>query len=203
MDDFAPRSAALEYWFWKFNSGDLAFLVDFIVRRRTGEAEVRVSLWVRGLGRVEHERGDVWSTDPRRVAIGESELQPQGSTGVAGDISWDLRWTGGADLVEPLPGLVARARPLDMQFLLRPGARFSGSVRVGSEIFAVDDVPGAFTHYWGRRLSEKWLWISATSFEGDPLRRLEVLIARSRLWAAFRCRCRAPTPGRPTAGDRS
>lgn len=192
MDDFAPRSTALEYWFWKFNSGDLAFLVDFIVRRRTGDAEVRVSLWIRGLGRVVHQRGDDWSTDRKRVSIGESQLQPEGSTGVAGDISWDLRWTGGADLVEPQPRLVARVRPLDMEFLLRPGARFSGSVRVGSESFAVDDVPGLLTHYWGRRLSENWLWISATSFEEDPLRRLEVLIARSRLWG------RIPLP-MPTA----
>jgi len=192
MDDFAPRSAALEYWFWKFNSRDLAFLVDFIVRRRTGDAEVRVSLWVRGLGRVVHQHSDDWSTDANRVSIGECQLQPDGSTGVAGDIGWDLRWTGGADLVEPFPRLVARVRPLDMEFLLRPGARFSGSVRVGSETFVADDVPGALTHYWGRRLPEHWLWISATSFEDDPLRRLEVLIARSRLWG------RIPLP-MPTA----
>jgi hypothetical protein len=192
MDDFAPRSAALEYWFWKFHSGDLAFLVDFIVRRRTGDAEVRVSLWVRGLGRVVHQRDDDWSTDAGRVAIGGSQLQAQGSTGVAGDISWDLRWTGGADLVEPWPRVMARVQPLDMQFLLRPSARFSGSVRVGSATFAVDDVPGLLTHYWGRQLSEHWLWISATSFEDDPRRRLEVLIARSRLWG------RIPLP-MPTA----
>ena len=44
MDPFAPRDhAALDYWFWKFHVGDLAFLVDVIVRRRTGTSETRVS----------------------------------------------------------------------------------------------------------------------------------------------------------------
>lgn len=65
MDNFASREAPLEYWFGTFNAGDLGFLVDFIVRRRTGEGEVRVSLWVRGHGRVEHQLSDAWSTDAR------------------------------------------------------------------------------------------------------------------------------------------
>lgn len=33
MDDFESRGAPLEYWFFKFNHGPLAFLVDFITRR--------------------------------------------------------------------------------------------------------------------------------------------------------------------------
>ena len=43
MDDFAGRDAPLEYWFFKVVSGDLAFLVDWIVCKELGEAEVRVS----------------------------------------------------------------------------------------------------------------------------------------------------------------
>ena len=43
MEDFAGRDAPLEYWFLKVVSGDLAFLVDWIVRKELGEAEVRVS----------------------------------------------------------------------------------------------------------------------------------------------------------------
>ena len=34
MEDFQSRGAPLEYWFFKFNSGPLALLVDFIIRRR-------------------------------------------------------------------------------------------------------------------------------------------------------------------------
>jgi hypothetical protein len=51
-DDLVTRSTALEYWFVKVHAGDLAFLVDYIVRRAPGRAEVRVSLWTRGRPRV-------------------------------------------------------------------------------------------------------------------------------------------------------
>ena len=182
MDAFTPREAALEYWFWTFHAGDLAFLVDFIVRRRTGEGEIRVSLWVRGQGRVEHLQTAEWSADAQRIAIGDGQLSPDGSTGAVGDIAWDLSWSTVAKAISPTPGLSGRAHPLDLRFLLRPDARFNGSVRVGGETFAVANEPGSFTHYWGRRLPDHWLWISATRFEGHPEQRLEAAIGRSRLW---------------------
>jgi hypothetical protein len=62
MDDFESRGAPLEYWFFKFNHGHLAFLVDFITRRRQQQAEVRLSLWVRGNGRVERACSPSWRT---------------------------------------------------------------------------------------------------------------------------------------------
>jgi hypothetical protein len=40
-----PGTGALNYWFWEFHVEDLAILVDVILRRRTGSAEVRVTLW--------------------------------------------------------------------------------------------------------------------------------------------------------------
>ena len=36
--------AALEYWFFKLNSGPIALLVDWIARRRIGEQWLRVSV---------------------------------------------------------------------------------------------------------------------------------------------------------------
>ena len=50
--DVASRGAPLEYWFVKLHADGLAFLADFIVRRSIGQAEVRVSMWVRGQGTV-------------------------------------------------------------------------------------------------------------------------------------------------------
>jgi hypothetical protein len=182
MDDFASRAAPLEYWFWKFHAGDLAFLVDFILRRRTDQAEVRVSLWVRGEGRVEHLVSRSWSADTNTVSVGDQRLTPSGSTGAAADISWDLRWQPGEPLVDPRPGFLGPMHPFDMELLLRPAARFSGVVTVAGERFDVVDVPGLLTHYWGRRLARSWCWISATEFEDAPERRVEVLIARSGLW---------------------
>jgi hypothetical protein len=76
VNEFASRGAPLEYWFWKVNKGTLAFLVDFIIRRRTGRAEVRVSLWVDGRGRVERIDSDSWSADAANLRIGGCELEP-------------------------------------------------------------------------------------------------------------------------------
>jgi hypothetical protein len=78
---------------------------------------------------------------------------------------------------------VARLEPFDSSIVVWPQARFSGSVQVGSDRFEVMDVPGSFYHYWGRRLLERWVWLSATLFEDQPERRLEGVVAgRSRLY---------------------
>jgi hypothetical protein len=184
MDLFGPRErAGVEYWFWKFTIGDLAFLVDFIVRRSTGLAEIRVSQWLRGVGRVVHVETREWSTTPDRVQIGGSELTAGRSLGSAEDISWDLRWTDGDVSVALPPGILARLQPFDTTVIAWPNARFTGTVRVGSEQFQLDDLPGTFSHYWGRRLADRWVWLSATSFEGEPGRRFEAIVAiRSRLY---------------------
>jgi hypothetical protein len=182
MDPFAPRATALDYWFWKFHVDDLAFLVDVIVRRRTGMAEVRVSLWLGGVGRVIHAETADWSAAPTQVVAGSTELRPGASTGSAENVSWDLRWEDGATIVTPLRGPMARLELFDTSILAWPLARFDGSVQVGDRRFEVRDVPGAFYHYWGRSLSSRWVWLSATSFEGEPARRLEALVQiRTRL----------------------
>ena len=182
MDPFATRGAALDYWFWKFHVDDLAFLVDVIVRRRTGTAEARVSLWLGGVGRVIHAETTDWSAGPGRVIAGPTEIRPGASTGAADDVSWDLRWDDGGTIVTPLPGPLARLELFDTSIVAWPLARFDGWVQVGDRRFEVRDLPGAFYHYWGRSLSSRWVWLSATSFEGEPDRRLEGLVQiRTRL----------------------
>ena len=104
MEPFAPHDRApLEYWFWKLHVGDLAFLVDVILRRRAGVSETRVSLWLRGEGRVEHAPASDWSVDRDRIASGTTELRPNASQGTVGDISWDLHWDEGPSLVTRSP----------------------------------------------------------------------------------------------------
>jgi hypothetical protein len=192
MDPFAPRDhAALDYWFWKFHIGDLAFLVDVIIRRRTGTSETRVSYWLRGTGRVLHEPAAAWSAGTTVISVGRTELRPGRSVGMAGDVRWDLQWLPGSTLVSPLRGLIARLEPFDTSMVVWPQARFTGIVQVGPERFDVQDVPGALTHYWGRRLLERWVWLSATQFDGQPQRRLEGIVGgRSRLFG----RLSSPVP---------
>jgi hypothetical protein len=185
MDGFAPRSnAAIDYWFWKFHVEDLAFLVDVIIRRGgDGYAETRVSQWQGGVGRVIHATSPAWDEAPGRVVAGDTDLRPGQCAGAAEDVSWELRWSDGGVVVSPLPGPIVRAGTFDSSILVWPFARFDGCVQVGDRRYDVRDVPGTFYHYGGRRLLERWVWISATSFEGEPDRRLEAVVGgRSRLF---------------------
>ena len=165
MEDFESRGAPLEYWFFKFNSGPLAFLVDFIARRRHHQAEVRLSLWVRGIGRVERTYSSSWRTNPTTVAIAGCELGSGASRGAVADVEWQLGYEAGSARIDPAPLAFKLLRPLDMQLLSRPQARFQGSVRVGQERFAISDASGMLCHYWGVRLPARWCWVSVQPHE--------------------------------------
>ena len=87
------------------------------------------------------------------------------------------------------PDLVARLEPFDTTLVVWPDAKFTGTVLVGDERFDVDGVPGSFYHYWGRRLPDRWVWLSATQFDGRADRRVEgVFGVSTRLFG------RAPMP---------
>jgi hypothetical protein len=174
----ATRDAPLEYWFIKLHAGDLAFLVDFIIRRVTGAAEVRVSLWVRGRGRVARTLAPV-RAGIDAVVVGESCFGPRGSSGQCEDISWNLAYEGGSARAAPRVPLLGGA--LDMSLVSYPCAVFDGHVDVAGERFDVAAAPGSVTHYWGRRLPDRWHWISATSFDGADLT-LECVLLRTRLY---------------------
>ena len=59
----------------------------------------------------------------------------------------------------------------------------SGTVTVGGETFRVDDVAGTLVHYWGRRLPDAWLWVSADGV-GEHDAAVEAALFHSRLWGA-------------------
>jgi hypothetical protein len=187
MEDFESRGAPLEYWFFKFNSGPLALLVDFIAPRRQHQAEVRLSLWVRGTGRVERSYSSSWRTNPTTVAIAGCELGSGASHGAVADIEWQLDYEPGPARIDPAPLALKLLRPLDMQLLSRPQARFQGSVRVGQERFAISDASGMLCHYWGGRLPARWCWVSASNLGGEA-GAVEAMLLRSRLWGLPRPR---------------
>jgi len=181
VSDLATRGSPLEYWFLRLNTGRLAFLVDFIVRRRFGTAEVRVSLWVDGLGRVERLTSTAWRTEGETVDIADSSFGPKRSSGRAEDVEWDLDMELGSSRIDPAVPPVRLLHPFDMEIASRPRARFSGQVTVGDRIFPCMDVPGLVSHYWGRRLPDRWWWISANLFEDNDVA-VEALLARTRVW---------------------
>jgi hypothetical protein len=181
MDDLEPRGDRIEYWFFKFNQGDLAFLVDFIVRRERGGGEVRISLWVDAYGRVEHANFPTWSTQAPYVTIGDCVLGADSSRGVVGEIEWDLSYELGQARVHPAVPPVTWLHPFDTEIVNRPQARFAGTVRVGDRRFSIPEAQGLVSHYWGRRLMDRWLWISVNQFD-EPGFAVEASVAWSRLW---------------------
>jgi hypothetical protein len=178
----------LEYWFWKVHVGNLAFLVDVIVRRRSSMAETRVSLWVAERPRIEHAPSPMFEVQPRLVTTKDAELTPTGSRGTVADIAWDLAWDRGAQVIPSVPRVIEATRALDLWTELYPRTVFSGSITIGSVRYDVEGLPGVFMHYWGRRLADRWLWVSASRFDDDVARRVELLVVRSRVYG------RIPTP---------
>ena len=185
MSDLAVRGKPLEYWFLRLNAGSLAFLVDFIIRRSLGIAEVRVSFWVDGLGRVERVSAPTWLAGGARVEVAECTFDEHGSTGRVADVEWDLRQELGSCRIDPAVPPIRWLHPFDMEIASRPRARFSGQVRVGDVRFPCEDVPGLVSHYWGRRLPDSWWWISANLFEDLDIA-VEALLARTRVWNSAR-----------------
>ena len=178
--DLASRGARLEYWFIKVYARDLAFLVDYIVRRATGEAEVRVSLWVRGVGRVVRSTSTSWQTGAG-ITIEQNVLDDRRCAGAVGDVEWDLACDVEPVRVTPrVPGL-SRLKPFDLEAILRPRVVFTGHVTVEGERFDLAKTYGTMTHYWGRRLPDRWQWISAGAVDGSGPA-VEVMAMTSKLW---------------------
>jgi hypothetical protein len=108
-------------------------------------------------------------------------LTPAHGTGELEDVRWDLACAPGPWVLEPAPVLARLLHPFDLELVARPRARFSGTVIVGGEIFRVDDAAGTLVHYWGRRLPDAWLWVSADGV-GERDAAVEAVLFRSRLW---------------------
>ena len=179
--DLASRDAPLEYWFWTVRTPEVGLIVDLIVRRELGLAEVRVSSWTPTAQPVVHEVSTAWSADAFGVRVGPAHLDANGSMGSAGQIAWDLTWELGATRLAPRPGWLGPLHPFDMELVGRPRAHLRGSVHLGDRTLLLDD-PGTVNHYWGRRLPDSWAWVSVVGSDEDRGFGLEALLVDSRLW---------------------
>lgn len=177
------RGAALEYWFFTFRAGELQFLVDFISRRGPDpQVEVRVSRWVDGAGAVVREQGAPIAGTDSIIETPGARLAASSSAGAVADCRWELTWDLGPWRVDPLPALLAAARTSDMDVAAIPGTLFDGWVEVDGRRFDVARRPGVVMHYWGRRLPDRWIWVSASEFIDAPDRRVEALLGWTSTW---------------------
>jgi hypothetical protein len=185
--DMAARGAALEYWFARLDTPALSFLVDFIVRRGPGTAEIRISLWLRGVGRVVRASTTSWDATGAGVVAGDSSFAAGGSRGCVDDLRWNLAWDVDDARIAPRAPLFSRLHAFDLELISRPSAHFTGYVSVDGERFDVGAATGCVTHYWGRRLPDRWHWISAGAFTTPDGSRhadlaLEAVVNRTRMW---------------------
>src|SRR5690349_7550044 len=104
---YGQRRAALDYAFFKLNlpDHDVALLVDFIVRRRSGIAQVRVSVHAPLGGGVSWAKipldrfviGSMLTPD-QGAHIGDNWLGTVGSRGSVGTTAWDLTFQPASSL---------------------------------------------------------------------------------------------------------
>ena len=167
--------AALEYWFFKVNSGPVALLVDWIARRRQNEHILRVSIH-----------------SPRQRAVLFEKLEPplvsdrhfidtRRTAGQVADVAWDLDIDAGPEWIAPDVFPARLLRMTDLALVSAPSATFSGWVRHGSMLVELQRAPGLLSHYWGRRLAHEWWWVSANQFDREDVA-VECAVFRSGVW---------------------
>ncbi|MBW8051078.1 MAG: hypothetical protein FVQ77_12215 [Cytophagales bacterium] len=119
---------------------------------------------------------------PQVFHLGSAHLDGANAIGQANDISWDLEFTANGHRFEHVPPLVKFLRvaksTYDACFL---DLRFSGTVKVGSEIITLKDRPGMIGHIYGKKSAHSWAWAHCNNFEGQENVVFEGLSARIKL----------------------
>jgi hypothetical protein len=189
LRDFGRRRAALDYAFFKVNLPEqhVALLVDFIIRRRQGIAQVRVSAHAsEGSGvyvaECPLERLALESSDCA-VSLEGSWLGAAGSRGAVGPTAWDLTFHPAGPLVSPQLRLLEPFHPFDLSLQTVPDVRFSGTLTVAGQTYDVRDAHGMVSSYAGRALPERWFWFSCNTFDREDLV-VECLLSRTALFGS-------------------
>jgi hypothetical protein len=172
---FSPHpSSALEYWFFKVNLGPVALLVDWIVRRRSNENLMRVSIHTPGKREVLFEQQSGFMP-------GNNFLSTKRTIGHLGDVAWELEIDAGRDWIKPDIFPAGFLNMPDLKLVSSPLATFTGWIRYGGQLTTLKNAPGIISHYWGRQLPSEWWWVSASQFD-QPEVAVECSVLRSGLW---------------------
>jgi hypothetical protein len=169
-------STALEYWFFKINSGQIALLVDWVERHKTKEHWLRASIHSPHKREVVFEKLD--SFMPK-----VNFLSTQKTVGRIGEIAWELDIDTGGDWIKPDIFPANLLKISDTIVESAPRAKFTGWIRHGAQETSVNRVSGMISHYWGRQLSPEWWWVSAHQFDQEDVA-VECIVARSTLWGS-------------------
>jgi hypothetical protein len=188
--NYGQRRTALDYAFFKLNlpEHDVALLVDFIVRRHTGIAQVRVSIHAHTGGGVSFAEIPLdrlvtgsMTTPDQGAHIGDNWLGAVGSRGTVGDTAWDLAFQPVGSVLYPQIKLIEPLHPFDLSLQSVPDVRFSGILRIAGQRYEVSEAHGMVSSYFGRALPERWFWISCNTFDREDIA-LECVVSRMALF---------------------
>lgn len=171
---FPHPSTALEYWFFKVNSGPIALIVDWIARRQVNEHWLRVSIHSPYKREVLFEKQIVFMPD-------DNFLSTQRTVGQLKDVAWELDIDPGRDWIKPDIFPAGILRMTDLSLVSAPLATFTGWIRHGGQQATLQSTPGVISHYWGRQLASEWWWVSANQFDQAGVA-VECTVLKSSLW---------------------
>lgn len=84
---------------------------------------MRISLWVRGQGRVVRTMTAQWGESAVAIDIAGCSLTPTRATGVVHDVRWDLHCDAGSERLEPTSRAAQLLNNYDLQLAARTRAR--------------------------------------------------------------------------------
>lgn len=116
------------------------------------------------------------------VRLGEHLLGPSGLLGEAGEITWDLTYSGDEPPLYLLPAQLYQGRfPPAKSLVGKPMARFDGVLLVHGTRIHVHDWVGSQNHNWGSRHTDRYAFGQVAGFDNAPDSFLEVASASNRL----------------------
>jgi hypothetical protein len=124
--------------------------------------------------------------DAFAVRIGAAELGPGSLSGSAGDIAWNLEYSGDEPPVLLLPTkLYQGSFPRAKSLVTLPLAQYTGSYTVGGREIDVDGWTGSQNHNWGSEHTHRYAFGQVAGFDDLPDTFLEVATAKAKLAGPF------------------
>jgi hypothetical protein len=118
------------------------------------------------------------------IAIEGAEIGPGRAEGSCGEVSWRLRFAGEEPELRHLSPRLLYRTPFPRTKLTSPApaASFDGVIELaGRDAIELGGWRGMVGHNWGSEHAERWIWVHALAFEGQPRAWLDLALGRVRL----------------------
>ena len=103
------------------------------------------------------------------IRVGEATLDGSSLRGQAGDIAWDLTYSGDQPPLYLLPArFYSGGFPKAKSLVSLPLARFTGSLTVAGRTIPVDGWTGSQNHNWGSRHTDRYAFGQVAGFDNAP-----------------------------------